>query len=313
MEMFHNIMVGLAGSEADTELIGYAAMVARVAGPGELQFVHALPTQPPHSELAAGPSHREVLEGMRQAVASHFGAATVSPAISCHVLPGERIDRLLEFAAEHETDLVLVGHRRERSGRRSLARRLAMKAPCSVWMAPEGSPATLGRVLAPIDFSDSAADALSVAAALAARGGARECFALHVYFNDAVTTYDEYAEVLRGKEEQAFARFVAPLDLHGVEVRPLFHEAPNVAHAVERVAGELGADLVVMGTRGRSRSAAVLLGSETEQTIMASRIPVLAVKHYGARLNLLQALFDKKFRHRGGFRHGVLADPPMPH
>lgn len=313
MELFHNIMVGLAGSEADAELIGYAAMLAGATGPRELHFVHVLPTQPPHSDRAAGPSHQEALEGMRQAVAGHFGAAPVSPAVSCHVLPGERTDRLLEFAAEHDIDLVLVGHRRGRSGRRSLARRLAMKAPCSVWMAPEGSAPTLRRILAPIDFSGAAADALGIAAALAARGGARECFALHVYFNEAVTTYDEYAEVLRGKEEQAFARFVAPLDLHGVEVRPLFREGPDVAHAVEQVATELGADLVVMGTRGRSRSAAVLLGSETEHTIMASRIPVLAVKHYGARLNLLQALFDKKFRHQGGFRHGSLADPMAPH
>ena len=62
-------------------------------------------------------------------------------AADCRVLHGEVIDCLLETAAEWAADLILVGHSREHNGRRALARRLAMKAPCSVWMRPEFSPA----------------------------------------------------------------------------------------------------------------------------------------------------------------------------
>jgi outer membrane protein OmpA-like peptidoglycan-associated protein len=51
-------------------------------------------------------------------------------------------------------DLILVGHGRGHSGKRALARRLAMKAPCSVWVVPEGAPARLNRILVPVDFSD---------------------------------------------------------------------------------------------------------------------------------------------------------------
>ena len=48
-------------------------------------------------------------------------------------------------------------------------------------------------------------------------------------------------------------------------------------------------DLIVMATRGRSRSAAILLGSVTEEMILATGVPLLAVKHFGARLGVLQA------------------------
>ena len=79
---------------------------------------------------------------------------------------------------------------------------------------------------------------------------------------------------------------------------PVFEEAANVAHAINRVAAQRGCDLVVMATRGRSRSAAILLGSVTEETIVETRVPLLVVKHYGAQLGLLQALLDKGFRSR---------------
>lgn len=52
-----------------------------------------------------------------------------------------------------------------------------------------------------------------------------------------------------------------------------------------------------MGTRGRSRSSAVLLGSETEQVMMDTSVPVLAVKHRGAQLRLRQALADQRLQH----------------
>jgi hypothetical protein len=43
-----------------------------------------------------------------------------------------------------------------------------------------------------------------------------------------------------------------------------------------------------------------VLGSETDHVLMASPVPVLAVKHFGTRLRLLDALFDRRRRDRGG-------------
>jgi nucleotide-binding universal stress UspA family protein len=126
----------------------------------------------------------------------------------------------------------------------------------------------------------------------------KECLALHVYFNEAAVTYPEYDQVIQGQEEKAFFSFVEKVDRHGVRVRPIFEECANVAHGVQRMEEQHGTDLVVMNTRGRSRSAAVLLGSETEHTLIETRIPILVVKHLGSRLSLLQALLDKDFRHR---------------
>ena len=42
----------------------------------------------------------------------------------------------------------------------------------------------------------------------------------------------------------------------------------------------------------------MLLGSETEQALMGATVPVLAVKHFGARLRLFQALRDHRVQRR---------------
>src|SRR5262249_26807035 len=151
------------------------------------------------------------------------------------------LDRLLAFSAEQEIDLLLVGHQRNHPGRYSLARRLTMKAPCSLWMVPQGAPASFDRILVPIDFSDHAADTLQLATSLAQRAGTEECLALHVYFNGAAVTYEEYDEVVRGQEQEAFKEFIAPLNTRGVGVTPLFEQGTNVGQVINRIAGEKGA------------------------------------------------------------------------
>ena len=82
-------------------------------------------------------------------------------------------------------------------------------------------------------------------------------------------------------------------------VTPIFREGINVAHTIHRVAREQNVDLKVMATRGRSRSATILLGSVTEGVIIEARTPVLVVKHFGARLSLLQVLLGRTFKQSG--------------
>jgi nucleotide-binding universal stress UspA family protein len=69
-------------------------------------------------------------------------------------------------------------------------------------------------------------------------------------------------------------------------------QSENVPASIYEQAEALDIDLVVVGTRGRSASAAVLLGSVGEQVVRAARVPVVAVKRKGATLGLLDALFD---------------------
>jgi nucleotide-binding universal stress UspA family protein len=278
MEAVRRIVAPIAKTGDEEHLLRYAAMVCSLAPGAEVHCVHVRRPSSVYPELTR-------IDEEWQELCRHCDAPCGRGVVRLHMLEGDVTDEILRFAVQVKAEVIVVGASR-RGVRRSLARRLAMQAPCSVWVVPHESPIRIGKVLVPIDFSTRAADALSVATSIAASAGLEECEALHVFFNDARVTYDEYPEVLRQDKESAFHIFAARIDLHGVDVKPRFVEAPLVAHAIERVAAETHADLIVMGTRGRSRSAAVLLGSETDQMLRSAMIPILAVKQFGERIRL---------------------------
>jgi sulfate permease, SulP family len=285
MAPYRRILVPLACAQPDWELLAYAAMLCRIQNGAQVDLVHIDPR----------PGSREEIDAVAAAFREQAGGST---GCTGHLLIGDLTDRLLEFAAQDRNDLILLGHQLAHSGRRALARRLAMKAPCSVWMVPEGSPATIRRIIAPVDLSARSADALADAAIIAALAGLEEITVLHVYFDPTTVTFSEWDTLVRGGEEESMRRFLARIDLQGVNAVLRFVEARDVAHAIARLGAEEHADLVVMGTRGRSNAAAVLLGSETEHVMVESHIPLLAVKHFGARRSLLQALLDPRLRGR---------------
>lgn len=297
MQRFQHLMVCLSHSDSDFGLVRYAAMLARLDTLLEVRFVHVLPE--PQAGSVAHEHDRAIRESERS-VADAFLNVPENVRVYCDVLKGPLLDRLLSCAIEQEVDLMLLGHRPDHPpGRGSLVRRLAMQAPCSIWIVPDGSPLSLKRILVPVDFSEHAADAMRVATAMARLRGEADCLALHVYSNEAVLTYEEEDPLLLGQKEKAFEQFLASIDCRDVGVTPILSEGTNVAHTIHRVAQEQQVDLKVMATRGRSRSATILLGSVTEGVIIEARTPVLVVKHFGARIGVLQVLMDRRFRQRG--------------
>jgi len=285
-------LVALSGTEADRPLVAYARLLAGLGFARHYHFVHV---RTPARIVADQQSDAQLLAACEALVAKDFAAAQSDVTASCHVVVGVRVDSLIEFIAHHRCDLVLLGHRASRSGQRSLARRLAMIAPCSVWMVPEGAPVAISGIMAPIDFSDHAADSVEVAAAIARAAGLREISATHVFADPTMIRYDEHLDEIRKNEQAAFEQFIAPIDRHGVRVEPTFVEGYNVARTILHCAKQRGADLLVMNTRGRSQAASILLGSVTTQVMVEAPIAVFAVKHFGAVMNLFQALQQSQF------------------
>jgi nucleotide-binding universal stress UspA family protein len=298
MRYFERVIVGLAHEPVDIDVLRYARLI-RALGHDRTQvtFVHVL-APADVAALHEGPVAPlvEVRADLETTVTREFGAE----GRRVEVVSGSHVDVLLTRAVEEAADLVLVGHRRGARGRRSLSRRLATKAPCSVWMVPEGSPPHIRGVLAAIDLSLPSAHALSLAALIAHRSSLERCTALHV----RPPSHLGLESVDRDAAVRAVRRFLSPLDLHDADVEPRIVEGGSVAGVVDAVVSEGRHDLIVVGTRGRSQSAATLLGSESEHVLVASRVPVLITKETGERIGVLRALLDRDLQPRSEPRFG---------
>jgi nucleotide-binding universal stress UspA family protein len=136
-------------------------------------------------------------------------------------------------------------------------------------------------ILVPVDFSDPAAAALDAALELAKRFGARVRL-LHVYPIDT-TIYpygmiisEEVERKLREAAQQKLEEWCERATAAGVDAEATV--APGApAEAILRMARDLPADLVVMGTRGLSGLKHVMLGSVAERTVRLAPCPVLTL------------------------------------
>lgn len=139
-------------------------------------------------------------------------------------------------------------------------------------------------LLVPHDFSACADRALGLAAQLAAKHGAQLAL-LHVTHlsrgmtADAMITDRESGELVR-VDAYARAQATRELEQRAAAVRATGVEV-EVRHAMGDVVQEIlrsGADLIVIGTHGRSGLAALVLGSVAERVVRHAAVPVLTVR-----------------------------------
>jgi universal stress protein A len=143
------------------------------------------------------------------------------------------------------------------------------------------------RVLVPIDFSPSARAALEYATFLAGRLGA-ELDVLHVWEPPGYVGPDTLALLPVGtgqpgweqtraevqREVDAFlAKAKAPPRSLSVRV-----EAGEPSDTILHIAKDGGADLIVMGTHGRTGLSRLLIGSVAEAVLRRSVCPVLTIR-----------------------------------
>ena len=141
------------------------------------------------------------------------------------------------------------------------------------------------RILVAIDFEESAEQALARAVELARTEGA-ELMLLHVYIDlpayPDVTAgrvqaiYQEQRHWVEGELERRARHARA----QGLIARPMVRTG-SPAVTIAQVAAEQQADLVVVGTHGRSGLDRFMLGSVAERVVRQAPCPVLVVKPLG--------------------------------
>lgn len=138
-------------------------------------------------------------------------------------------------------------------------------------------------ILVPVDFSEHSQRALEEAIALAGAFDA-ELHLLHCYPGPGAIVSIEGVVVPASLDRELRAAAGARLSewadrarAAGCRVQEHLSAHPP-AEEIRALAGKLGADLIVIGTRGLSGLKHVLLGSVAERTIRTTPCPVLTVK-----------------------------------
>lgn len=220
---------------------------------------------------------KQFTQNMPEAQAVSFDVQIAHPAAA-----------LTREAGRLRADLLLLGTQKPgRVGATVLEMACLRKSPCNVLITRQVNPKPFTNIVACVDFSDHSRHVLELANKVASMEKAK-LTALHVFQGpwhklhyraptpEASPKFEqEYVEMLnRRLQEFAKKADVAPENV-------LLTEHPHDGDGIIREVRRLGADLVVVGSFGRSRLADMLLGRTAEHVLRNTSCSVMVIKSDG--------------------------------
>jgi nucleotide-binding universal stress UspA family protein len=175
-----------------------------------------------------------------------------------------------------------------RVGTGPLATRVVRHAPCDVLLVRRGKRDAFRTIVACVDFSETSLEAVRDAERMAAMDGSA-LHIIHVFkapwqgwrlhkprFDTSPAAAAKYREMLRTQLEQ----FCRPERPENAWAKPRYEVVEGRSHGegIVRYTTECGADLVMLGTRGKTNLRDVLLGSTAEHVVQNAQCSVLVTK-----------------------------------
>jgi len=295
-------MIGLDLTEMDDILIEKTIVFLKFLGIDKCYFIHvtkdlAIPQEilDRHPELLA-PSD-ESIEEMIADKLKHFDFPE-NIEIEIFTEEGEnQQETLLRWALVKDVDLMIMGRKETLQGSGSLAKGIAKKAPCSILMLQEKRPPGLPKkIMVPTDFSDHTEMIYEFSERICEDLHA-ELIPVHIYqvphgYSKTGKSFEEFSEIMKENASNDFKKFLQKNNHKNLECAFVLHEGGDEGEIILKEAHKNNADMILLGSRGRTKSAAILLGSVAEKLVMVNNVlPMLIFKKKGETVGFFEALF----------------------
>ena len=240
-----------------------------------------------------GERSQEVARDLREAQRMLIEQIAVVPelrGVSCEplVVGGHPPDAILEAAEDHAVDLVVAGAPpiggARHSGRRTV-RGLIRKAPCLVLFVRQPAAGPYRRVTVPVDFSQASARALRAVASFKPLESVR-ITVMHAFealgkprlagSGIAREQIESYVESWRSSFAEDVETFLESDGLADRDWARRVEEGPAGKVILDHAA-RVPSELLVMGTHARTGIRKAILGSVTEDVLVAGATDVLVV------------------------------------
>jgi nucleotide-binding universal stress UspA family protein len=302
MKFFSRAMIGLDLTEMDDILIKKTAVFAKFLGIEKCYFVHVSKNlEIPKDILEKYPDlitpTDESIEAIIQNKLKEFN---FPEEIETEVFVDEGshpLDSFLRWAKIKDVDIIIMGRKDSLPGHGVLADGVAKKAPCSILLVQEKRPIKFPKkILIATDFSAHNHLIYEFAEQVADTIGA-ELVPLHIYevpngYSKTGKSFEEFADIMKENAKADFKKFVSKHNHPELECETILNEGKNPGNIILEFATKIDADLILLGSRGRTTSAAILLGSTAEKLIHANKyLPMLIFKKKGETMGFFDALF----------------------
>ena len=295
MTIFPTRILFASDASEDSELAATTAVaLAKVTG-SELHVLHVAAAFPDYFEPSdpdePGPTEREgrrILDEQLNKIENVGGTVAQS-----HLRRGGAAEEVIDLAEELETGLIVLGSRGRGRIRRALmgsvSDSVVRHAHCPVMVVRWKPVVFPAKILLATDGSEEAALAAQSAADLAARTGS-ELHVTHVRKAlqggfvagvDVGPVPPGYQELLDKEAKELLEAQLERMGEAGASVTEAHLMSGRADEEIIFRAEQVGADLVVVGSRGLGGVRRALMGSVSDSVVRHAHCPVLVVRREG--------------------------------
>jgi nucleotide-binding universal stress UspA family protein len=283
------LLLATDSSEFSEGAIREAIRMAKRCG-SKLTAISVIETNPEFESTAP-----QVLEKMEKEVRGHLNSVqsrAKQEGVACEIAVHEGEDSykyIVDEAVAQKSTMIIMGRRGKKGFRRlvmgSTTSWTIGHSPCSVLVVPRNAQVDFKSIVVATDGSPHSAAAASEAIGIAKRNSAKLTVIAVVPADIAMPTDIDFAAIQREKladQEMQVAEKNAravkdAAQKAGVDAQA-FVMSGKPADAIMEIAKDKAADLVVVGSHGRTGLDRLLMGSVAERVIVLSSCAVLAAK-----------------------------------
>ncbi|WP_148416371.1 universal stress protein [Haloferax sp. KTX1] len=284
--MFDRILLPVDGSAASERAREYALLLAETYG-GEIHALAVLDSSdvPEDGDDASIDDLLEidVRPTANEAISSVIEAGErADVSVIDSIRSGAPVEEILTYVTENGIDLVVLGThtpgRLARFLRDSIVEQITQQSPApvfSVWEAEDPEPVDLQQILLATDGSESALRASEFAfdIATAFDASVRGLYVVESRFGSSGSLHT----LLSKEGERVLKELQASGAQAGIHVTPMTREG-KPADEILAAAADCNADLIVIGTQGKTGLDRLVMGSVAATVVRRSEQPVLTVR-----------------------------------
>jgi nucleotide-binding universal stress UspA family protein len=217
------------------------------------------------------------------------------------VQEGTPEEALLREVNIKEIDLLVMGKKAQQGGSGRIARRMANLAQCSVALisnsflkAIEKKP----KLMVSVDFNESSLNAARMAEVVRKANDAW-MVVHHVYhvpsgYHYSGKSYDEFADIMKKNANEKMDKLIKQCKIDDSKSKKILKldKQNNIVKKIGETADEENVQLIVVGSKGRTKPASIFLGSTAEKLTTKTDKNILIVKDKKSNLALLDYLMD---------------------
>lgn len=302
METINKVLVGLDLTNFDDNVLDYAAFFCSSVGAKEVYFLHVeekflLPEDYPErlkdSFMPMDESEKLV---MKENIDKYFLGSQYD--IKVEVLEGDIEHTIAHYIDTKGIDLAIIGNKDPENALKIMPYKILRRSKASVLFVPPSAVKKLNTIALPFDFSDHSKSALEFSNNLSANCPELKVNLFHVYdvpvgYYRTGKNFEEMSEIIQDFKAKKFEGMIKDYPNLDYSIAYRHHEDRGVAAEILDFFKNDDFDMILMGSKGQSNSAAVLLGSKAERLVQVKHNkPMLIIKKKGENKNLLQAFFD---------------------